>query len=85
MVTEKKYKRKSIRLRDYDYSQPGAYFLTICTRDRKCLFGNVVNEIVELSPIGEIVDKIWCEISEHFNDIELDEYKVMPNHIHGVW
>ena len=84
MASEKKYKRKSIRLKDYDYSQSGAYFVTICTKNRECLFGEVVGEIAELSWVGNIAHKVWCKIPEHFNNVELYEFVVMPNHLHGI-
>jgi len=76
--------RKSIRLKEYDYSQPGEYFITICTNDKKCIFGEVVEEEIRLSPIGEIAKKCWEEIHEHFCDVMLDEYVIMPNHVHGI-
>jgi len=78
--------RKSIRLKDYDYSSAGAYFVTICTKDRQCCFGNVnvKDENVELSMIGKIARDVWMEIPETFEDVALDEFVFMPNHIHGI-
>jgi putative transposase len=78
------YNRKSIRLKEYDYSQPGEYFITICTYDKKCVFGEVIEEEIRLSPIGEIAKKCWEEIHEYFPKVELDEYVIMPNHVHGI-
>ncbi|HEY0261992.1 MAG TPA: transposase [Chitinophagales bacterium] len=78
------YHRKSIRLKEYDYSQEGAYFVTICTKDRECLFGKIENEKIILSPVGVIADILWYEIKSHFPNVELGEFVVMPNHIHGV-
>lgn len=76
--------RRSIRLKEYDYSQAGLYFITICTQDRECLFGDVRNGIVELSHIGKIAHNIWYEIPQHFDHGELDEFVLMPNHLHGI-
>ena len=79
-----KHHRRSIRLEEYDYSRAGAYFVTICTQDRKCFLGNVGNETVELSPIGKIAHEFWFEIPKHFQNVQLDAFVVMPNHIHGI-
>jgi REP element-mobilizing transposase RayT len=76
--------RRSIRLKEYDYSQVGMYFVTICTSDKKCFLGDVVREKVELSTVGGIASKYWHEIPEHFMNINLDVFIVMPNHIHGI-
>ena len=78
------HKRKSIRLKEYDYSQPGEYFITICTHDKKCAFGETVEEKIILSPIGIIAKKCWEEIPEHFPNVRLDEHVIMPNHVHGI-
>lgn len=66
MNESKQPTRKSIRLQDYDYGQPGLYFITICTHDKACLFGNVVDSEMELNNFGNIVQKVWHEIPEHF-------------------
>ena len=76
--------RSSIRLKNYDYSQPGAYFVTICTQNRSCLFGNVVDGQMVLSRLGEIVDKEWARTPQVRQEIELDVFQVMPNHVHGI-
>ncbi|MCX6122937.1 MAG: hypothetical protein NTX44_15100 [Ignavibacteriales bacterium] len=76
--------RKSIRLKEYDYSQPGEYFVTICTYDRKCFLGEGIEEKIKLSPIGEIVENCWKEIPKHFSKVNLDEYVIMPNHVHVI-
>jgi putative transposase len=76
--------RRSIRLKGYDYSQRGAYFITICVQDRACLFGRVVNGQMELNDAGKMIEKWWQKIPEKFPDIELGEYTVMPNHFHAV-
>jgi putative transposase len=77
-------RRRSIRLVAYNYSLPGAYFVTICIKDRKSILGNIKNGNVDLSPIGEIAHQCWKEIPNHFNYVELDAYIVMPNHLHGI-
>ncbi|MDO9301430.1 MAG: hypothetical protein Q7T89_08600 [Anaerolineales bacterium] len=80
----KKHRRKSIRLQGYDYSQEGAYFVTIVTYQRDCLFGEIVNEIMVLNDFGRIVDECWRAIPEHFPFVELGAYVIMPNHAHGI-
>jgi putative transposase len=76
--------RQSIRLKGYDYSQPGAYFVTICAWNKECLFGEIVDGEIILNKYGEIVMKCWEAIPSHFVNVECDEFVVMPNHIHGV-
>lgn len=76
--------RRSIRLKGYDYSQAGAYFVTICTQDRVYLFGEVVDGEMRLNEWGEIVRQCWFDIPAHFPKAALDEFVVMPNHIHGI-
>lgn len=76
-------KRKQIRLKDYDYSQNGYYFVTICTHNRQNLFGVVDNGKTILNEIGRIVDFTWNDLINH-NDIKLHQYVIMPDHIHGI-
>ena len=76
--------RRSIRLKDYDYSQAGAYYITIVSNQRAFLFGRIVNAEVQLSDCGRIADECWRAIPEHFPNLELDAYVIMPNHIHGI-
>lgn len=76
--------RRSIRLAGYDYAQAGAYFVTICTQDRACLFGDVVNGNMRLNVLGQIVDQCWRGIPAHGEHAVLDAFVVMPNHIHGI-
>jgi putative transposase len=79
------HNRRSIRLPRYNYAQPGAYFVTICIHDRKRnLFGDVVDGKMVLNDAGKIANKCWMEIPEHFPHVKLDEYAVLPNHIHGI-
>ena len=79
-----KHHRRSIRLKNYDYSQVGAYYITIVTCQRDPLFGRIVNEEVQLSAYGRIADECWRAIPEHFPTIEVDAYVIMPNHLHGI-
>ncbi len=76
--------RRSIRLQGYDYSQNGAYFITLCAQDRKPIFGKIVNGEMQLSPFGIIVRDEWLRTSEMRKNIEMDEFVVMPNHFHGI-
>ena len=73
-----------MRLRDYDYSTPGIYFVTICIDDRRPIFGTVADGAVVLSPIGEIALARWAEIPEKWKPVEHDVYVIMPNHVHGI-
>lgn len=77
-------KRRTIRLQGYDYSREGAYFVTICTKNRECFFGPVENGAIKLSPIGETANRSWLEIPEHFHHVRLAEFVIMPNHVHGI-
>lgn len=79
-----KHHRRSIRLRGYDYSQVGAYFITICEQNRECIFGEVVDAEMHPSQFGEIVLKWWHELPNYYPPVELDEFIVMPNHMHGI-
>jgi len=76
--------RKFIRIKGYDYSSNGYYFVTICTNGREDFFDDVRNGIMGLSVIGCIVTEFWQEIPEHFDNVELNEKIIMPNHIHGI-
>lgn len=83
-LTNNKYHRRSIRLRDYDYSQAGTYYITICTQNRVSLFGNITDSKIVLNDAGTMVEKWWLELPQKFQDIALDEYIIMPNHFHGI-
>ncbi len=78
------YRISSSRLSNWDYSNNGYYFITICTKERNHYFGEIINNEMNLSEIGLIVHKYWFEIPRHFSFVELDEYVVMPNHVHGI-
>jgi REP element-mobilizing transposase RayT len=76
--------RKLNRLKDYDYSKSGYYFVTVCTRNREEWFGKIENGEMHLNTLGEIAKDFWAEIPLHFQHIEIDEFSVMPNHVHGI-
>ena len=76
--------RRSIRLKGYDYSQAGLYFITIVCQNRKCLFGEIQNGEMVLNDAGCIANECWLEITNHFPNVVLHEFVVMPNHIHGI-
>jgi putative transposase len=76
--------RKSIRLREHDYRQAGLYFITVCTHNRDCQFGEIVDGKMRLNAIGQIIHGIWNEIPIHFAHVSLDLFVVMPNHCHGI-
>jgi putative transposase len=80
----KKHHRRSIRLKGYDYTQPGAYFVTIVAWQRECLFGEIVGGEMRLNEYGKIVQKWWNEISNHFPNVETIAFVIMPNHVHGI-
>ncbi|PIU54770.1 MAG: hypothetical protein COS88_06605 [Chloroflexi bacterium CG07_land_8_20_14_0_80_51_10] len=79
-----KHHRRSIRLKGYDYSQAGAYFVTICTKDRGCLFGEIIDGEMVLNPFGEVVQACWDDLPRHYPHVELDAFVIMPNHLHGI-
>jgi REP element-mobilizing transposase RayT len=76
--------RRSIRLAGYDYSRSGAYFVSICTRNRECLFGVLVDAGMQLNGAGSIVQTAWDDLPSHYPHLELDAFVIMPNHIHGI-
>ena len=79
-----KHHRRSIRLKGYDYSQNGAYFVTVCARNRECVFGEIANGKTDLNSAGEMAQQCWHEIPQHYPFVVLDEFVIMPNHIHGI-
>lgn len=80
----KKHHRRSIRLKDYDYSQSGLYFITICTQNHRCLFGEIADGAMILNDAGQMIHDHWAILPNRFNSIELHEFIVMPNHFHGI-
>ena len=81
----RRHHRRSIRLRNYDYAQAGAYYVTLCESERECLFGEIPpGGPMKYSAAGEIVAEQWLWLGEHFDQVELDASQVMPNHFHGI-
>ncbi|MEH1840426.1 MAG: transposase [Nostoc sp.] len=80
----KKHHRQSIRLKEYDYTSAGRYFITICSHQRECLFGEVVDGIMQLNDFGQIVAEEWERSPNLRQEIKLDAWIVMPNHFHGI-
>ena len=79
-----KHHRRSIRLPDYDYTSQGYYFVTICSQQRKCLFGDIHDDVIVLNDLGRIAHSVWHWLDEHHDHVELDIHIVMPNHLHGI-
>lgn len=76
--------RRSIRLKGYDYSLAGMYFITICCQDRECRFGKIENDEMILNELGNIAYIEWLKLTERFLNFELDVFQIMPNHMHGI-
>ena len=88
---EIKRQRKPLRLKNWDYSSTGYYFITICSKERKNIFSSFVGaelasarDSIELSDLGKIIQTNWLNIPKNYKNIELDDYVIMPNHIHGI-
>ena len=81
---QNKYRISSARLQTWDYSNNGAYFITICTQNREHFFGQIKNKEMRLSEIGKLAEQFWHEIPNHFQMVELGNFVVMPNHVHGI-
>jgi len=79
-----RYNTGSVRYRGYDYSSPGKYFITICTKGKTPYFGKIKNGRMNLSAIGEIAEKLWNDIPIHYPMVELDKFIIMPDHLHGI-
>jgi len=79
-----RHHRRSIRLKGYDYSQAGAYFVTIVTQNKKCFFGDIVDSKMVLNDAGRTVEYTWHDLPKHNLHIELDAFVIMPNHLHGI-
>ena len=77
-------RRQSIRLPSYDYAQAGAYFVTICTYNRDCLLGEIPGSEMSLTRAGEVALGCWNDLPNHYSHVEIDEFVVMPNHVHGI-
>lgn len=76
--------RRFLRLPSYDYSRQGAYFVTVCTQGKQCLFGQIVDSTIVLNPFGEVVESVWKDIPFHFPEVNNEVFINMPNHIHGI-
>jgi putative transposase len=76
--------RKAIRLKNYNYSEAGGYFITICTYNRKYLFGEILDQEVVVNDTGEVAEQWWLKLGYKFTNVKLDYYVIMPNHIHGI-
>lgn len=76
--------RRSIRLPHYDYSQAGAYFITLCAHERRCLFGDIVNHEVKLNNLGKIIAEEWEKTGSIREHVKLDSWVIMPNHFHAI-
>ena len=83
-IPRERPKRRSIRLQGYDYAEVGAYFITICTEKRKCLFGDVIDGQIQLNNLGRVVVDAWEWLGRQYDYVETVELVVMPNHLHGV-
>jgi putative transposase len=84
MYNSVKRHRRSLRLKDYDYSDTGVYFVTICTQQRHCLLGAVVDGELQLNDTGRLIQQCWEELPTRFPDVNIDGFVVMPNHVHGI-
>jgi putative transposase len=83
-IDRQEYHRRSMRLEGYDYSLPGAYFITLVTYNRECLFGEVANGEMQVNQYGKIVQRAWMDLPFHYPQVSLDTFVVMPNHVHGI-
>jgi len=81
---QNQHHRRSIRLKGYDYTTPGGYFITLVTQGRVCLFGDIVKDEMQYSEKGQIACECWRAIPDHFSTVELGVFMVMPNHVHGI-
>ena len=79
-----KHHRRSVRLKDYDYGHLGAYFVSICTQDRLCLFGNVEDNLMVLNDTGKMIKSNFLDLCHRFEKVEIDMHVIMPNHCHGI-
>ena len=82
--SSRRHHRRSIRLPGFDYTQQGAYFVTICSSGRECLFGEIHSGEMHLNTWGGMVSLCWQDIPRHFPSVDLDAFVVMPNHVHGI-
>lgn len=81
---QENHHRRSLRLKEYDYRQAGAYFVNIVLQDRLCLFGEVIGTEMQLNQAGEMISEVWRALPNRFPTIVIDTFVVMPNHLHGI-
>jgi REP element-mobilizing transposase RayT len=81
---QKKFRIESIRLKSWDYRNPGYYFVTICIQGKKCLLGSIAGEKFQISSLGSMVENFWQQIPKQFHGVEIDDFIIMPNHVHGI-
>src|SRR5579884_3843049 len=79
-----KYRIETIRRTDWNYAASGCYFVTICNKNKRCYFGRIVDAQMDFSALGKCAEACWREIPSHHKNVTLDEYIVMPNHVHGI-
>lgn len=84
MYDPQKHNRQSIRLKGYDYSSPGFYFVTICVADKYHLFGNIIEKKIVTNEYGKIAKEEWLRTENLRDNVRLDEFAIMPNHVHGI-
>jgi putative transposase len=84
MTDEPARRRRSLRLKGYDYTQAGAYFVTVCAQGQACLFGDVIDGCMPLNDAGHMFVRVWNDIPGRFADVEIDTFVVMPNHLRGI-
>ena len=84
MACKEHFSPLSLRLPDWDYTAPGWYFITICTKDRQPFFGEIVDGKMKRNKLGEIAHKFWSEIPSHHSNVSIDEFVIMPDHLHGI-
>ena len=78
------HNRHSIRLKGWDYSNDGAYFVTICTKNMECILGEIIDGKIVLNDVGKMAQEFWLKIPNYFKNVKLDECIIMPNHVHGI-
>ncbi len=83
-MRKRDHRLNSLRLKGFDYSEPGAYFVTMCTKNRACNFGQILDGRMILSPVARIVETCWWKIPEHFKNTRVAVFQIMPNHLHGI-
>ena len=84
MMMDETKRRNDLRLSQYDYRSPGYYYVTFCSHNRECVFGEIYDTRLVLSDFGKMVDAIWRSLPEHFLNISLDWMQIMPNHVHAI-